>query len=57
MIEAQNLTKDYGTVVAVHDMLMGTITPVPDPDAVLKESDTLLVAGTDRDLARAAKLT
>lgn len=45
------------TVVAVHDMLMGTITPVPDPDAVLKESDTLLVAGTDRDLARAAKLT
>ncbi|MEZ4416646.1 MAG: TrkA family potassium uptake protein [Gemmatimonadota bacterium] len=45
------------TVVAVHDMLRGKITPVPDPDAVLTESDTLLVAGTDTDLQRAAELT
>ncbi len=27
----------------------------PDPDAVLKDSDTLLVAGRDEDLARAAR--
>ncbi len=28
--------------------------PIPDPDAPLKDSDTLLVAGKDDDLARAA---
>ena len=44
------------TVVAVHDMLRDQITPIPDADAPLKESDTLLVAGTDGDLAAAAKI-
>lgn len=44
------------TVVAVHDMLMDRIYPVPDPDALLKESDTLLVAGSDKSLAKAASL-
>lgn len=44
------------SVVAVHDVLMDRILPVPDPDAPLKESDTLLVAGTDESLARAAKV-
>jgi K+/H+ antiporter YhaU regulatory subunit KhtT len=29
---------------------------VPDPDAPLKESDTLLVAGTDENLRKAAGL-
>jgi trk system potassium uptake protein TrkA len=43
------------SVVAVHDILMGTMQPIPNPDALLKESDTLLVAGTDANLARAAK--
>lgn len=42
------------TVVAVHDMLTDTIQPVPDPDAPLKESDTLIVAGSDASLAAVA---
>ena len=29
---------------------------VPNPDAPLKDSDTLLVAGKDEDLARAANV-
>ena len=41
-------------VVAVHDMLKDDMVPVPDPDTRLKESDTLLVAGRDDDLASAA---
>jgi trk system potassium uptake protein TrkA len=44
------------SVVAVHDILMDEIQPVPDPDAPLKESDTLLVAGTDENLRRAARV-
>ena len=40
------------SVLAVHDMLNDRILPVPDPDAPLKESDTILVAGADEDLAR-----
>ena len=35
---------------------MDSMQPVPNPDAALKESDTLLVAGTDKSLAKAAKL-
>jgi trk system potassium uptake protein len=45
------------SVVAVRDVLTDTIATVPDPDTPLKESDTLLVAGRDEDLAGAAKLT
>ena len=37
-------------VLAVHDMLNDRMIPVPDPDAALKESDTILVAGADDDL-------
>lgn len=44
------------SVVAVHDVLADRMQPVPDPDAPLKESDTLIVAGSDQSLARAAKL-
>jgi trk system potassium uptake protein TrkA len=44
------------TVVALHDVLTDQITPSPSPDAVLKESDTLLVTGRDFDLARAAQV-
>lgn len=43
------------SVVAVHDVLNDAIFPVPDPDAPLKESDTLLVAGRDTDLANVAQ--
>lgn len=38
------------SVLAVHDVLNDTITPVPDPDARLKESDTIIVAGADEEL-------
>jgi trk system potassium uptake protein TrkA len=44
------------SVVAVHDVLLDEIVPVPNPDSVLKDSDTLLIAGTDDDLARAARV-
>lgn len=51
------LPRSYGvSVVAVHDMLTDEIRPIPDPDAPLKESDTLLVAGYDQNLAACAKL-
>lgn len=42
-------------VIAVHDHLTNEMIPVPRPDAPLKDSDTLLVAGKDEDLARAAR--
>ena len=44
------------SVIAVHDVLTDEMAPVPDPDALLKESDTLLVAGKDEHLARVAKV-
>jgi len=44
------------SVIAVHDVLTDEMIPVPDPQSPLKESDTLLVAGKDEDLARAARL-
>jgi trk system potassium uptake protein len=43
-------------VIAVHDILRDEMIPVPAPDAKLKDSDTLLIAGSDDDLARAAKV-
>jgi trk system potassium uptake protein TrkA len=45
------------SVVAVHDVLTDLISATPDPDAPLKDSDAILVAGKDEDLARAAKVT
>ncbi len=45
------------TVVGVHDVLTDAITVSIDPDSVLKESDTLLVAGKDTDLSRAAQVS
>ncbi|TWT80710.1 Ktr system potassium uptake protein A [Planctomycetes bacterium CA13] len=44
------------TVVALHDILQDTISSTPDPDAKLKDSDTLLIAGSDETLARVAEL-
>jgi trk system potassium uptake protein len=43
------------TIVAIHDILLDRI-GVPNPDIPLKDSDALLVAGTDESLAKAAKL-
>ena len=42
------------SVIAVHDVLNDRMIAVPAPDAKLTESDTLLIAGADDDLARAA---
>lgn len=39
-------------VVAVHDVLTDKVSAVPDPDVPLTDSDTLLVAGLDEDLAK-----
>jgi trk system potassium uptake protein len=44
------------TVVAVHDHLTDRIMPSPDPDYQLRDSDSLLVAGSDEALQKAAKL-
>ena len=41
---------------ALHDVLRAEMIPVPNPDAPLKDSDTLLVAGRDEDLARCARV-
>lgn len=45
------------SVVALHDVLTDVMTSVPDPDAPLSESDTLLLAGKDEDLAALQRLT
>jgi trk system potassium uptake protein len=51
------LRRNFGiTVIALHDVLTDQMSAVPDPDALLKDSDTLLVAGKDEDLARAAQV-
>jgi len=39
-------------VIAVHDYLRSTYTAIPDPDAPLTDSDTLLVAGENAYLSR-----
>ena len=54
--ELQLPTKHRISVIAVHDVLNDEMIPVPDPNAPLKDSDTLLVAGKDEDLERAAKV-
>jgi trk system potassium uptake protein TrkA len=42
------------TVVALHDVLTDDTIGTPDPDQLLTDSNTLLVAGRDEDLAKAA---
>jgi len=42
------------TVVAIHDILTDKMAASSNPDARLRDSDTLLVAGSDEDLAKAA---
>ncbi len=56
-LRALELPRRYRiSVIAVHDMLLDEIIPIPDPDAPLKDSDTLLVAGKDGDLVRASEV-
>lgn len=54
--ELQLRPKYNVSVIAVHDVLTDTMYPVPDPDARLKDSDTLLVTGTTENLARIANI-
>ncbi len=44
------------SIVAVHDMLTDEVSAVPDPDAPLKESDTLFVAGGVGELERVGRV-
>lgn len=51
------LRRQFGiSVIAIHDVLTDQIDPAPDPDALLKDSETLLVAGKDEDLVRIAEV-
>ena len=45
------------TILAVHDVLTEQMIPLPNPDAPLKDSDTLLILGRDADLARLAQMS
>lgn len=42
-------------IVAVRDMLAGTLSHLPDPDGVLKDSDTLIVVGAEEALDALSK--
>lgn len=44
------------SIIAVHDVLTDKMHIPPDPDALLKQSDTLVVAGKEEDLERLAQL-
>ncbi|HMO14824.1 MAG TPA: TrkA family potassium uptake protein [Pirellulaceae bacterium] len=56
-IRQLELRKNFDiTIVAVHDVLRDEIFATPDPDYKLKDSDTLLVAGAEVALEKAARL-
>lgn len=51
------LPREHGVaVIAVHDVLREEFRPMPEPDDPLKDSDTLLLAGTEENLARVMRL-
>ena len=51
-----NLRQNFRvSIIAVHDVMTDQISPIPEPDAPLQDSDTLLVAGTEEDLSRLAQ--
>jgi trk system potassium uptake protein TrkA len=45
------------SVIAVRDYLTDSTAPIPDPDAPLKESDTLFLAGRVEDLERVTAIS
>ena len=52
-----DLRRKYGiSVIGVHDVLTDKISSTPDPNEPLKDSDTLLVAGSDEDLRKLAEM-
>lgn len=51
------LPRRYGvSVIAIRDYLTDRVETIPDPDAKLKESDTILVTGRGKDLERVAEV-
>ena len=56
-LRALDLRARFGiSIVAVHDILTDVMTPVPDPDAPLADTQTLVVTGAPLALAKAAML-
>ncbi len=56
-IRELQLRQNYDiSIVALHDVLTDKITATPDPDYLLKDSDTMLVAGDDVALKKAANV-
>lgn len=52
-----NLRRAHGvSVIAIHDVLTDQMNPVPDPGEPLKESDTLVLAGSNEDLEEVAAI-
>ncbi|MBI4545150.1 MAG: TrkA family potassium uptake protein [Gemmatimonadetes bacterium] len=52
------LPQKYGiAIVAIHDVLTDALHVVPPADYVLKDSDTLLIVGSDEALGRLSRLT
>ena len=55
-IRELQLRKEFEvTIVAVHDILMDKFKVPPDPDQILKDSDTLMVAGSNSALQKISK--
>jgi len=48
--------KMHISVIGVHDMLTARVAVPPEPDAVLKQSDTMIVAGTRDALRKIARM-
>jgi len=44
------------SVVAIHDVLMDQMIPVPDPDMPLLDTHTLVLTGSETNLARVARI-
>ena len=56
-IRELKLRQNYDiNVVALDDVLTNEIVPAPDPDRLLKDSDTLMIAGHSSSLAKVAKI-
>ncbi|QGQ21228.1 TrkA family potassium uptake protein [Gimesia benthica] len=57
-IRELKLRQEYDiTIVAVHDILTDKIIASPDPDKLLNDTDTLLVAGEDKILDQIANIS
>jgi trk system potassium uptake protein TrkA len=56
-IRELQLRQQFGiTVVALHDILTDNMSVSPDPDHLLKDSDTLLIAGSETALEKLSRM-